>query len=121
MAFVEMLNPKPETGGAAAKARASQMQGFRGGGPDHMQQMMMQGGPEAAEFLQAEAMAAAFHEDLAGVAMNRPMGMMDGPMARMGHGGAFAPGCPMMGGAWADEFGPMGPQNPGINSEKSHL
>ena len=98
------------------------MQGFRGGGPDHMQQMMMHGGPEAAEFLQAEAMAAAFHEDLAaGAAMNRPMGMMDGPMARMGHGGAFAPGCPMMGGAWADEFGPMGPQNPGTNSEKSHL
>ena len=98
------------------------MQGFRGGGPDHMQQMMMHGGPEAAEFLQAEAMAAAFHEDLAaGAAMNRPMGMMDGPMARMGHGGAFAPGCPMMGGTWADEFGPMGPQNPGTNSEKSHL
>jgi len=40
----------------------------------------------------------------AGAAMNRPMGMMDGPMARMGHGGAFEGG-PMMGGAWADEFG----------------
>jgi hypothetical protein len=52
----------PRAGGAAAKARAAQMQGFRGGGPNHMQQMMMQGGPEAAEFLEAEAMAAAFHE-----------------------------------------------------------
>jgi len=48
-------------GGAAAKARAAQMQGFRGGGSNPMQQMMMQGGPEVAELREAEAMAAAFH------------------------------------------------------------
>jgi len=50
----------PRAGGAAAKARASQMQGFHGGGPSHMHQMMMNGGPEAAEMREAEAMAAAF-------------------------------------------------------------
>jgi len=37
------------------------MQGFHGGGPNHMQQMIMRGGPEASEFMEAEAMAAAFH------------------------------------------------------------
>ena len=36
------------------------MQGFHGGGPNQMHQMMMNGGPEAAEMLEAEAMAAAF-------------------------------------------------------------
>lgn len=47
-------------GGAAAKARAAQMQGFNGGGPNQMHQMMMTGGPETAEMHEAEAMAAAF-------------------------------------------------------------
>jgi hypothetical protein len=91
-------------GGAAAKSHAEQMQGFRAGGINHMQQMIMHGGPQAAEFHEAEAMAAAFHGDMeAGAAMG-----MGGPMfPMMGHGGAFEGpmmGNPMMHQAWAEEM-----------------
>ena len=83
-----------------------------------MQQMMMHGGPEAAEQAQAEAMAAAFRGDMeAGAAMAMGPGhMMGGPMGpMMEHGGAFE--VPLMGGGWANEFG--GAMNPQMHQQQA--